>query len=181
VNDRVELPATAQSTEDDGASALEKLLAAPLETRPDEPARARIEGVVVGTLVAIRELDAPLVVYPGQPGSAALPARATLDIRADHIGREVVLSFENCDPLRPIITGIIQQREAWPLTDRPAQVQVDADRRRLVVNAKDEIVLKCGKASITLTAAGKVMIQGTYVLNRSSGVMRIKGGSVQLN
>jgi hypothetical protein len=32
-----------------------------------------------------------------------------------------------------------------------------------------------------LTSAGKVMIQGAYLSNRSSGVLRIKGGSVQIN
>jgi hypothetical protein len=42
-------------------------------------------------------------------------------------------------------------------------------------------VLKCGNASITLTKAGKILVEGTYVSNRSSGVMRIKGGSVQIN
>jgi hypothetical protein len=49
------------------------------------------------------------------------------------------------------------------------------------VDAKEELTLRCGKASITLTRAGKVIVQGTYVLHKSSGVMRIKGGSVQLN
>ena len=49
------------------------------------------------------------------------------------------------------------------------------------ITAEKEIVLKCGKASITLTKAGKVIIRGTYLLNRSSGVNRIKGGSVQIN
>ena len=33
----------------------------------------------------------------------------------------------------------------------------------------------------SLTKAGKVLIHGAYVSNRSSGVMRIKGGSVQIN
>jgi hypothetical protein len=42
-------------------------------------------------------------------------------------------------------------------------------------------VLHCGKASITLTRAGKVIIRGEYVLARSSGVNRIVGGSVQIN
>jgi hypothetical protein len=42
-------------------------------------------------------------------------------------------------------------------------------------------VLRCGQASVTLTKAGKVLIRGTYVSSRSSGVNRIKGGSVQLN
>ena len=47
--------------------------------------------------------------------------------------------------------------------------------------AESEIVLRCGEASITLTRAGKVLIRGTYLLSRSSGVNRIKGGSVQIN
>jgi hypothetical protein len=34
---------------------------------------------------------------------------------------------------------------------------------------------------LTLTHAGKVLIRGAYVLSRSSGVNRIKGGSVQIN
>jgi len=46
---------------------------------------------------------------------------------------------------------------------------------------KDQLVLRCGRASITLTAAGKVLIEGAYVSSRSTGVNRIKGGSVQIN
>ena len=47
--------------------------------------------------------------------------------------------------------------------------------------SKEQLVLRCGKASITLTKAGKVLIDGSHVLSRSSGVNRVKGGSVQLN
>lgn len=55
------------------------------------------------------------------------------------------------------------------------------DGKKVVIEAKDEIVLKCGDASITLTKAGKIMIRGKYLLNRSTGVNRILGGSVQVN
>jgi len=51
----------------------------------------------------------------------------------------------------------------------------------VVFDAKKEIVLRCGKASITLTKAGKVMIKGTYVVSRSSGANKIKGASIALN
>ena len=51
----------------------------------------------------------------------------------------------------------------------------------LTFTANKQIVLKCGKASITLTRAGKVLIRGAYLSSRSSGVNRIKGGSIQLN
>ncbi len=67
------------------------------------------------------------------------------------------------------------------MKESPAQVEVDVDGEHLTVSAKEELVLRCGKASIVLTKSGKILIHGTYISNRSSGVMRIKGGSVQLN
>ncbi len=55
------------------------------------------------------------------------------------------------------------------------------DGKRVVLEGKEEVVLKCGDASITLTKAGKILIRGKYLLSRSSGVNRILGGSVQVN
>jgi len=77
--------------------------------------------------------------------------------------------------------GVLRPAQGWPLADPPAQVDVDADGQRMVVSAKDQLVLRCGKASVTLTRTGKVLIEGSYVSSRSSGVNRIKRGSIQLN
>jgi Domain of unknown function (DUF6484) len=143
---------------------------------------APLPAVVVGELIAITDDGrVPLVMYPGQPGSAALRARTLLDVHAAQVGRPVVLVFEGGDASRPIVLGVLQQRDGWPLPQTPGQVQVDADGARLLVSAKEQLVLRCGRASITLTKAGKVLIEGAYVSSRSSGVNRIKGGSVQLN
>jgi hypothetical protein len=181
MNDPVRLSLSEPSHNDPAARMLEGLLAAPIKTEDPSLARSRVEGMAIGTLVALRDVCEPLVVYTGQPGTAALSARTTIDVRGEHIGSEVALVFEEADPLRPIVVGVVRKPGGWSLAERPAEVEVDADGRRLVVTAKDVIVLKCGKASITLTKAGKILIQGTYVSSRSSGVMRIKGGSVQLN
>jgi hypothetical protein len=104
------------------------------------------------------------------------------------IGREVALLFEGGDPHRPIVMGLIQHPERMPSTsadsihsETPNSMDAEVDGERLVFTAKKEIVLRCGKASITLTRAGKVLIRGAYLLSRSSGVNRIKGGSIQLN
>jgi len=143
---------------------------------------APIIGIRVGELIAITANGAvPLVLYPGQPGTAALASRSVIDLHGAHIGCQVVLMFEAGDPTKPIIMGVLREGQGWPLADPPGQVEVDADGERLMVSAKEQVVLSCGKASITLTRAGKVLIQGSYVLSRSSGVNRIKGGSVQLN
>ena len=147
-----------------------------------QPVDAPIKGVRVGVLVGITDDGrTPLVIFAGQQGSAAVAARTTIDVQGSHVGRDVVLMFEDGDPGQPIMMGCLAPQEGWPLADRPGQVEVDADGERLLVTAKDQLVLRCGKASITLTKDGKVLIQGTYVSTRSSGVMRIKGGSVQLN
>ena len=141
-----------------------------------------IAGVRIGTLIGMTdEGGTPLVIFSGQRGSAAVAARAVLDLHGEHIGRDVVLMFEDGDPTQPIILGCLPRALGWPLAERPGQVEVDADGERLLVSAKEQLVLRCGEASITLTKEGKVLIQGAYVSSRSSGVNRIKGGSVQIN
>ncbi|MFM9971956.1 MAG: DUF6484 domain-containing protein [Burkholderiales bacterium] len=155
-----------------------------VEAQPMKPAQAAAPaGVIVGELIAIaNEGRTPMVLYVGQPGTAAVAARTTIDLHGPHIGRKVVLTFEGGDAAKPIVMGVLRDNEeGWPLAEKPGEVQIDADGQRLIVSAKEQVVLQCGKASITLTKAGKVLIQGTYVLSRSSGVNRVKGGSVQLN
>ena len=138
-------------------------------------------GVAVGELIAIGDGGRlPYVRYAGQPATA-LPARTTVDLYGAHVGRQVLLAFEGGDPAKPIVVGMLREAADCPLPESPGQVAVDADGDRLVISAKEQLVLRCGTASITLTRAGKVLIQGDYVLSRSSGVNRINGGSVQLN
>ena len=140
-------------------------------------------GIVIGELIGITgEGRMPLVLYPGQIGSAAIAAQTVIDLHGPHIGKKVALMFEGGDGSKPIVMGVLRDsNEGWPLTEQLGQVEFDADGQRMIVSAKDQVVLKCGKASITLTKAGKVLIRGTYVLSRSEGANRIKGGSVQLN
>ncbi len=89
--------------------------------------------------------------------------------------------FDGRDATKPIVMGVLREGEGWTLENRPGQVEVDADGERLMISAKEQLVLRCGKASIMLTKAGKVLIDGTYLLSRSSGVNRMKGGSIHLN
>lgn len=167
----------------DGAALLAPLLqsaaggcASPL------PLAAPIHGLVVGTLLALTDNgQTPLVTFAGQSGHAALPARSVVALHGPHMGRDVALMFEQGDPLRPIVMGVMQAPTPWSSGERPDAVEVEADGARLQIAAKEQLVLRCGKASITLTHTGKVLIDGTYVLSKSSGVNRVKGGSVQLN
>ncbi|WP_232229808.1 DUF6484 domain-containing protein [Polaromonas glacialis] len=157
-----------------------KVLAKRRETTP--PPTAPPIGVVIGELIGITNAGCtPLVLYPGQLGTAAVLARSALGLQGGHIGRQVILMFEAGDATKPIIMGLLHAGEGSTLPDPLGQVEVDADGERLMITANEQLVLRCGKASITLTKAGKVLIRGSYLLSRSSGANRIKGGSVQIN
>jgi hypothetical protein len=163
----------------DGAALMRAFMNAPAAPRPVEAAPA---GVSIGELLALTDDGrTALVRFSAVAGGGAVRARSTVDLHGAHIGRPVVLMFEDADPSRPIVMGVLRGEAASPLEERPGQVEVLADGERLVVSAKEQLVLRCGKASITLTKAGKVLIEGAYVSSRSTGVNRLKGGSVQLN
>lgn len=166
------------STMSDETGALHPLV----EGRAVNSGADRFGGVLMGELVAIADSGrTPLVTFPGQPGSAAVRARTIADLHDGHVGRHVLLMFEGADPAQPIVIGVLRGAEGWPLDVRPGHVEIDVDGRRLVVTAEEQLVLRCGRASITLTKSGKVLIEGAYVSSRSSGVQRIVGGSIQLN
>jgi hypothetical protein len=93
----------------------------------------------------------------------------------------VLLLFESDENAGPIVIGVLREGSDWPAREKPAQVEVQADGERMIVSARKQLVLRCGRASITLTEEGKILIHGTYVSSRSSGVHRIKGGSVHIN
>jgi hypothetical protein len=168
--------------EQSDASPLSPLLRGAAFPSRGEGAEAAIQGVVIGELLALSDEGVtPLVRYPGQLGSGAVRARSCIDLHGQHIGSSVVLVFEHCARERPVVVGVLRSQSAWTVENPPAQVEIESDGQRIIVSAREQLVLRCGKASITLTKAGKVLIEGSYVLSRSAGVNRIKGGSVQIN
>src|SRR6185436_7368320 len=110
---------------------------------------ARIEGVVIGTLLELDVIGSPRVDYPGN-GAGALPARTLAALDSGKVGRQVALMFEAGDPSKPIVLGVLQR----PGRPDPKPVRVEMDGETLVLTGRKEVVLRCGKASITLTRAG---------------------------
>ncbi|WP_437953949.1 DUF6484 domain-containing protein [Sorangium sp. So ce296] len=146
-----------------------------------------IDGVVVGRIVGFGQNGDPLVeaaVLGGGAGGGVL-ARSMTALGPEDEGREVALLFEGGRRDRPVVMGRMHAAGdgagAGAGAARRDGATATADGERLVLTAEKEIVLQCGKASITLTRAGKILIRGAYLLTRSSGVNRIQGGSVQIN
>ena len=137
----------------------------------------RLDGVVIGVLLDVPEASSPVVAFPGCPSETGIAATTTTVLAREDIGTQVALMFVGGDPSRPLVIGRIQRLPE--ARQAPAVAHIDGER--LEFSAEREIVLRCGKASITLTREGKVLIKGAYLSSRSSGVNRIKGGSVQIN
>jgi hypothetical protein len=104
-----------------------------------------------------------------------------VDLHGPHIGCDVVLVFEDAGSAKPIIVGCVRNAGHQTTAQAVGQIEVDADGERLIVSAKHGLVLRCGKASVTLSADGKIVLRGTQVVSHASGVNRVKGGSVQIN
>lgn len=154
----------------------------PLMREAVGPPTGGSDGLLIGRLLAlVEEGRTPLVAYAGQPGNGALRARSVVDLHGNHVGQDVVLGFELRNPSRPIILGVVRGQSGWPLSQTPGQVTVDADGQRMVVVADRELVLRCGKASVSLRHDGRVEIRGENILTQAAGPNRIRGGSVELN
>jgi len=145
----------------------------------------RLAGAVVGTLADVTSDGEPRVMFAG---GSPVEARSCVRLERADAGCGVVLLFEDNRGNKPIIVGLLDDskvnRQRIPSTE-PAvlrdQVTIDVDGRRMVLSAKEEIMLTCGDASITLTCAGKIIMRGAYLSSHASGVNRIKGATVEIN
>ncbi len=151
--------------------------------------------IIIGTIVSIDNAGKPLVNFLQNPRSTPIIAMSTAPLTQQHISRQVALLFNNGDLSHPIIIGLIHspldallenvgQQEDTKKVELAGELNladVKVEGKKMTFEAQDEMIFKCGDSSITLTKAGKVMIRGKYLLNRSSGVNRIMGGSVQVN
>jgi len=161
------------------------------ETKPKHPAEVveipvelgPITTPRTGHLVGHNDQGRLLVDFAGNP-FGPLRARTTVVLAPDELQRAVnkqcavLLLFEEGDPGRLIAVGLLRDEVA---TTPTVPVEVEADGRRVEVEAADELVLRCGEASLVLRRNGRVIIRGTYVETRSKGINRIKGGSVLIN
>ncbi|ALN58678.1 hypothetical protein GLE_3332 [Lysobacter enzymogenes] len=132
------------------------------------PAPLPAGAIVVGRVARVDADKTVWVAHAALPGRIQ-PARCAIEVHEEYAGREVVLAFEHCDPRRPIVLGLVWQPEAA------------APLERVEICAGQEVVVRCGEASVTLTADGKILLRGAYISSHAKGTNRLKGGSVRMN
>jgi hypothetical protein len=136
-----------------------------------------IEGIVIGRLVGFDRSSRALVTFPEGDRGEPKPARSTVALGPSDVGGEVALAFEGGSAAAPIVIGRIHGRQV----EEAAAPKIRVGRDWIDLSADREVTIRCGKASITLSRDGTVVVRGTRLLSRASGVNRIRGGSVQIN
>lgn len=127
-----------------------------------------LQGIHRAQITGIGPDGRPQVLIPAVMGETVLFAHSLVPVGPASVGKLAAITMMDDQPL---ILGLIQ----------PPLPEVEADGEKLVLTARRELTLRCGKASIHLTADGRVTIRGTEVLSRSDGPNRLQGASVQLN
>lgn len=107
---------------------------------------------------------------------ATQPAPGGADTRSMKASERAILRK------RQPLAAVARPVPSVPPEDRGTRVfEADVDGARVRICARDEVVIACGPASITLRRNGRVVIRGTYVETRSAGTNRIRGGQVRVN
>jgi len=144
----------------------------------------KVDGIALGKLSAFAENGDALVDIENF-GLQKIAAHTLIELNHSHIAQQVALGFQAGDPYRPTILGLLHQPA--PVTnavdDTPAQQElvVTQQGKRIIIEAEQELELRCGEAVILLTADGHIQLRGGYITSHADATQRIRGGSVQIN
>lgn len=149
----------------------------------------------LGRIVGLDPHGRALVEFPGaqpRPASTLGPvSRAELE-QAAREQRVVMLAFLDGRADAPVLLSLHGPSELslTPPPEPEPQVELESEGEALeleldgeheVIEASKELVLRCGKASITLRSDGTVKIQGRDITSWARRRQRIRGGSVNIN
>ncbi|GAC19415.1 DUF6484 domain-containing protein [Paraglaciecola arctica] len=141
--------------------------------------------LIIGQFIGLDEQQRPLITSPCH--IKPVVAQAIVTIKDDPLllsGNNVIL-FMGGDI--PIIMGFIsdtldpEHQSSSGLLGDVLTSSLHVDGKKIILQAQNEVVLKCGKSSLSLSRNGKVTIKGTNITTRSSGANKIKGANVQVN
>lgn len=143
-----------------------------------------VSGVVVGVVDGETDDGRPLVRW-GKGPRRGCPAQVVWMEKPPEWsvckGLRAALAFEDGDQTKPILLGLLDSPPSGSQLPTEAQLVTETKPKVLRIESEQELILECGEAKISLRADGRVVILGGYVLSRSKGANKIKGGSVQIN
>jgi hypothetical protein len=150
-------------------------------------------GVVTALVDDISPEGVPRVVLAGESGARSAASTmhfATAAAASEALLGQTVLVLVGGDI--PVILGLVRERLWAQRGDDTASevqvvlpvgqaMQVRADKRRVELEAADEIRLTCGKSALVLRRDGTVIVRGVKIVSRASETHRIMGATVAIN
>lgn len=144
----------------------------------------KVDGIVIGKLRGFSNTGEALVEVE-ELGLTNIAAQALIEIDESQIAQPVALGFQGGNPYRPIVLGFLHQAtiktESAHNSQAHQEIEILEQGRRIVIEAEQELELRCGEAVILLTADGHIQLRGGYITSHADATQRIRGGSVQIN
>lgn len=140
----------------------------------------------VGSVVSI---DDDGYVYVDFAGNTGDPVRALIALsqadgailwKRDPNTRVLLVDSDHPDGQLAII-GLVSETLSAQVDEEDEPDVVHLDVTSLVLEARKDLVLRCGDSQLTMKADGRIVLRGTDVVSRSSGPSRIRGASVRIN
>ena len=140
-----------------------------------------IAGLVIGRLMGLGEEDQVEVHLVGSAKTTR--SRSMVPVTADDVGREVAVALSGPGQQDPLVVGFVQSAAELARSRAAPGRHLEArlDGTRVVLEAEQEIELRCGKSTLLLRADGKIVLRGENLVSSAAGPNRIRGGSVQIN
>jgi hypothetical protein len=135
--------------------------------------------IVLGVVCGFTDQGVPRVSVAGA-SAEGVPATSLVPLDAQAVGCTVALAFAVGALQHPIVLGRVWQPPAVPAPTPPVMEAV-VDGQRVKIEAGQAVVMRCGDASLTLTADGQILLEGRYIYSHSTGTQHIKGAVVRIN
>lgn len=158
-----------------------------LASRPEQPASPRQP--CLGRIVEVDAAGRPRVSFADLGGPPPIArtigevTRAQLEAACAD-ARPILLAFLDGRADAPVIMSLASFSLGADLpapAPAPVELLVDGEPSVHTIEAREELVLRCGDATISLRADGTIKILGRDVTSWARRRQRIRGGSVAIN
>ena len=141
----------------------------------------------------ISKIDDAGVVYISNPDGLSEKSRARIALGPSSMnkstslntGDDVLVIYENCDPAKPVIVGVITDRLVRESEVDDSTVFEHKEMifrgKRIAFESSGEVAIQCGDSTIILKNDGKIILKGKEIISRAIRTNKIKGGTVKIN